>query len=94
MPTFFLHIQTDAGTIPDEEGFEFADLDQAINEAIAAARSLMSADVREGRLQLNSSIEVHGEGQHLASVPFIDTVVITPADHPALRTGIPIESET
>jgi hypothetical protein len=71
MPIFHLHIRTADALIRDTEGVTLPDLAAAEAEAVRGARSMMSAEVLGGRLDLNQSIEVHdGEGRHLCTVPF------------------------
>ena len=69
MPTFHLHIRTACELIRDEEGFECPDLAAARLEAFSGARSLMSADVAEGFLDLDQAIELHDSaGRHIETV--------------------------
>ena len=62
-------------------GFEGKDLPdrEAIREcAIAAARSIMCAEVEQGRLCLACSIEVVGaDGEPVMSVPFREAIIVT-----------------
>lgn len=53
MPVYHMHIRTAGELIRDEEGYRCADLDAAMLEAIKGARSLMSADVVDGFLNLD-----------------------------------------
>lgn len=77
MPRFFLHIRSDDNLIEDEEGLEFADLSGAIHEAGRGARSLMSAEVAGGTLQLDQAIEIHdARGRHVETVEFTDVLRI------------------
>jgi hypothetical protein len=48
-------------------------------EAIAAARDMMAADLRDGQLVLTSFIEVEDEGHELLfTIAFADVVNVTP----------------
>ena len=77
MPLFYLHIRSGADLMTDDEGFDFPDLAAARHEAVRGARSIMSADVLEGELQLDQSIEIHdASGRALASVQFGDVLNI------------------
>lgn len=76
MTRFYLHIAA-GRLIRDEEGEEFATLDDAVGEAIQSARSLLREAIREGRLPLNDRIEITDERGHLIrTVPFREAVRI------------------
>jgi hypothetical protein len=78
VPAFFFHIQAGDDFIRDEEGVELPDRAAAEADALEGARSLMSADVQEGRLRLDWCILVHdAEGRHLKTVRFAEAIVIT-----------------
>lgn len=77
MPLFFLHLRVQGELIPDEEGFDLPDVAAATEEAVRGARSIMSADVQQGRLHLGQSIEIaDGTGQLLTKVRFEHALVI------------------
>lgn len=77
MPRFHLHIVNGDGYTPDEEGQELPSLAVARHEAIKGARSLMSAEVLEGALDLRSRIEIsEAGGRILEVVRFSDAIVI------------------
>jgi hypothetical protein len=77
MPLYYLHIRSGPDLLKDEEGFDLVDLAAAHAEAVKGARSLMSADVLDGTLQLDQSIEIHdASGRSLASVQFGDVLNI------------------
>ena len=78
MPVFHLHIVTPAELIRDEEGFTFANLNDARREAVRGAHELLSAEVLNGDLNLRQQICIHDDaGQHLSTVRFEDVVRIT-----------------
>lgn len=77
---YYMHICNGEGFVEDEEGREFADDAAARAEAIAAARDVMAGDLREGRLDLTSFIEVEDEAhQLLFTIVFADAVEIRTA---------------
>jgi hypothetical protein len=84
MPRFYLHIHDRIGFASDDEGREQASVEEARDEAVKGARSLLSADVADGRLDLRGRIEVmDGHGQLLDVVPFEEVVEIVTGELPA-----------
>jgi uncharacterized protein DUF6894 len=72
-----MHICNGQGFVEDEEGRELADDAAARAEAVAAARDVMAGDLREGRLDLTSFIEVEDEAHKLLfTILFADAVEI------------------
>ncbi len=81
MPRFFLHLRCQRELIPDEEGSDLPDLAAAEREAVRGARSIMSAEVKEGRLCLDQAIAVHDEDERwLSDVRFGDALEIVTGD--------------
>lgn len=81
-----MHICNGQGYVPDEEGRELTDDDHARREAIAAARDVMAADLREGMLDLGAYIEVEDEvGRALFTITFADAVTVTTGRHSLKR---------
>jgi hypothetical protein len=79
MPLFFFVVVTRNARIEDIEGTDLPSLQDARDEAMKDARSLMSAAMREGRDISSRSIEIHNaEGEMLLAVPF--SAAITPDD--------------
>lgn len=77
MPVYYLHICNGAGFVEDEEGQALADDEAARAEAIAAARDIMAAELRNGELDLGSFIEVeNSERKLLFTITFADAVTI------------------
>jgi hypothetical protein len=77
VPRFYLHIRCDGELIIDDEGADFPDLASATLEACKGARSIMSADILEGILRLDQSIEINdAEGVHVRSVRFAEVINI------------------
>lgn len=58
MQRYYFHVRDRWGEAPDEEGLELPDLAAARLAAIRGARSLISAEVCEGRLDLDGEIRV------------------------------------
>ena len=77
MPRFYFHIYNSLGFVPDEEGRKLGGPEQALDEAVKGARSLLSSEVLEGQLDLRGRIEVtDARGGHLCTVQFGDVVYI------------------
>ena len=81
-----MHISNGHGFIEDEEGVELPDDAAARAAAVAAARDVMTGDLREGRLDLTSFIEVE-DGAHklLFTLTFAEAVTVTTIPDPAKR---------
>jgi hypothetical protein len=59
MPRLYLHLRMGDALVEDPDGAEFASVETARGEAIAAARELMSEQMRHGVLpDLNSCFEI------------------------------------
>ncbi len=77
MPLYYLHISDGAGFVEDEEGQQLADDSAARAQAIAAARDIMAAELREGALDLGTFIEVENEKREwLFTITFAEAVTI------------------
>ncbi len=77
MPLFFLHVGNSNGFVEDEEGHDLPDVEAARAKATAGARDIMSEDMRGGRLDLASFIEVEDENHiHLFTITFGEAVRI------------------
>jgi hypothetical protein len=84
LPRFYLHIRSQGELIPDPEGSELAGIDAAVQEAVRGARSLLSADVLEGMLRLDCSIQIHdSDDRHLGTIRFDEVVEIVTAEDQA-----------
>jgi hypothetical protein len=71
MPRFYFNLHNGLGFAPDEEGRELSNLEHALEEAVKGARSLLSADVLDGQLDLGGRIEVmDGQGELVSVVQF------------------------
>jgi hypothetical protein len=77
MPRFHLHLKNRIGFLPDLEGQDLPSEQAAREEAIRSIRSIASADVLDGFLDLEGSVEiVDAHGLLLAVVPFAEAVHI------------------
>lgn len=71
MPRFFFHLYDRSGFVEDEEGVEVADLEAVRAMALKGARSIISNDVEQGRLDLDGRIEVFdASGALVLVLPF------------------------
>lgn len=78
MPTFFLHLHECGDINLDEFGVNVADIMAARVVAVEAARDVMCAEVKEGRLCLSCHIEImDAAGAMLTIVPFRDAIRVT-----------------
>lgn len=88
MPRFFFHVRNGMGFALDEEGAELDDLRAAKQHAIEGARSLMSAEVAKGELDLRGRIEVtDAEGQCILILRFGEAVRIRDGELPSEPKG-------
>ena len=83
MPHFYFNIRNGMGYVPDDEGRELADDEIARAEAVKGARSLLSAEILQGRLDLRGRIEVaDGRRQTVMAVAFNEVVEIVDGELP------------
>ena len=82
MPRYQLHLFDSVGLSRDEERLELADLDAARGEAVRAVRSILSDEVKHGRVDLTGRIEITAPDQQvLAVLHFRDAVeLVLPPD--------------
>ena len=79
MALYYFHLRDGDEVLLDPEGCRLPDLGAVASKAMCAARSLLSADVLEGRLPLDLRIDVvDEEGAVIHSLPFADAVEIQP----------------
>jgi len=77
MGRFHLNIRNGSGMTEDEEGLELAGPEEARRKAIEGARSMLSAEVLSGNLDLRGRIEVTDEqGDPVLTVEFRDVVSV------------------
>ena len=73
MPHYHFHLHNRIGFVPDQEGLELPDLQAAREQALRSIRSIVSADVLDGLIDLNGGIEVMDGGpEPIAVIPFAD----------------------
>jgi len=70
MPRYYLHKRQGSSYIPDEEGAEFDSLDDAYEEAVLAARELISYMAMTGIIDLTPLFEIVGEDGSRRLAPF------------------------
>ncbi len=73
---FFFHLNNSTGWTHDREGHELDGVSQALETAVEAARSLLCADIAEGKpVDLGSYIATDDEiGREVARVTFDEVV--------------------
>jgi hypothetical protein len=78
MATYFLHLH-ECGTISeDTQGSEFESVAAVREHAVEAARDIMSADVREGRLCVSFHIQIaDANRQPIMDLKFKDALEIS-----------------
>jgi hypothetical protein len=77
MPLYHVNIYNQTGETRDEEGQEFATLDDAVRSAIAGVRGVLAEELRGGALDLRGRIEIaDGTGKILRTVPFREIVEV------------------
>ena len=75
MPHLFLHLHHGRERVEDLEGADFDSLEAAREEAVAAAREIMSDRVRSGQSPNDSQFEIADEsGKILLMFPFHDAI--------------------
>lgn len=78
MATFYFDLHECGFVVEDEVGRELSGLGAARDQALEAARDLMSAEVRKGRLCLSCHIEIRdASGEVLHTFRFEDALVIS-----------------
>lgn len=86
MPHYHFNIRNGQGFTADEEGLDLASEEDARAHAIRGARSLMSAEMLEGRLDLDGQIEVTDDFDcAILTVRFRDAVAVGPGAAAASR---------
>lgn len=78
MPRFYLHIYNGSGVAEDLEGQELADTAAARRAAIEGLRDILASELRGGKLDTASFVEIEDEARHpVATVSFDEAVRIT-----------------
>jgi hypothetical protein len=75
---FFFHIQDRFGHIPDEEGAEFATLEQAKEEAKATARDIARQWLNEGGPADEQCIEIRNSGGEVITTLSVREILAHP----------------
>jgi len=87
MPRYHFNIRNGSGFTIDEEGLDLFSETDARAQAIRGARSLMSAEVLEGMLDLNGQIEVTDDlNGAVLTVRFSDVVDVRKGEQTAAAT--------
>ena len=77
MPRYHLHLRSLETIILDEEGADFATLEEARIEAVAAAREAMSETMLKGFIDLHRWIEITSpKGKLLLKVSYFEAIVL------------------
>ena len=88
MPLYYFHLRDGEDLLLDPEGSELADFEAVRARALLSARSLMSADILEGRLQLDLRIDVEDAGGRVTyRLPFRDAIEAMPVPAQVRRRG-------
>lgn len=86
MARYFLHMHNGNGFTRDEEGQEFGDLRAARTRAIEGIRSILSEEVRGGRLDLSGRIDIgDAGGTILLSLSFEEALEVRRGGPPAME---------
>ena len=79
MARYFMHLRDGTEQLLDPEGLEYVSVDAVRKAALAAARDLMTGDIRGGVIDLRFRIDVEDKGgQIIYSMPFKHAVSIIP----------------
>ena len=71
MPLYFFHVRGGSIEADEEEGVDLPDAAAVQAQAIRGARSIIAAEVLEGRLTLTDRIEVQDDaGRVVLTLPF------------------------
>ena len=77
MPQYFFHLHNGHDVLLDGEGMELESLRAVTAQALKEARSLISHDALDGRINLNQHIEVEAPvGTVVHRLEFMDAVEI------------------
>ena len=79
MPLYYFHVRSDGVEILDPEGSTYPDLDSARREAVAGARSILSEEIKGGRLAIDERLDIEDEeGRVLLSIAFAEVLILPP----------------
>ncbi|HYD14122.1 MAG TPA: hypothetical protein VEC11_14845 [Allosphingosinicella sp.] len=81
MARFYFHLRDGQDVLLDPEGVELEGLDRARDQARHSARSILAAEVLEGRVPLHMRIDVeNGSGAIVHGLPFTEAVEVISSD--------------
>jgi hypothetical protein len=82
VPRFYLHVCDGAAFSDDEEGMELHDAEAARRAAIVGLRDVMSAELKDGQINMAAFVEIEDENHQLVmTVPFLDAVEVLTRHH-------------
>jgi hypothetical protein len=82
MPRFYLHMADGSSFNEDDEGMEFHDVEAARRAAIVGLRDVMSAELKDGQINMAAFVEIEDENRQLVmTVPFLDAVEVLTRHH-------------
>lgn len=80
MPRYYFHLYNRTGNMSDDEGTELPDSEAAHDHALKGIRSLLSAEILTGELDLHGHLDVaDADGSVIERAEFSDAVKIRPA---------------
>jgi hypothetical protein len=78
MPHYYFHVTNSTGFVKDEEGRELSSIEAARREGVSDIRSILSEEVKLGRLDLRGHIEItNEEGTVVSLLPFEDAIKLS-----------------
>ena len=81
MARYFMNLRDGTEELLDPEGVDYSSLDALRKAVLAAARDLMSGDMRSGIVDLRFRIDAEdGDGRLVYTLPFRHAVSIIPED--------------
>ncbi|WP_426263513.1 DUF6894 family protein [Sphingomonas sp. PWP1-2] len=79
MPRWYFHLYQAGDLLLDPEGVEIADLAEVRTRAVAWARDIIAADVRNGALYLDTRLCVADDrGATVLDIAFADAIAVVP----------------
>lgn len=80
MPRYFFHVYNRTAEVPDEEGTELPNAAAAHDHAVRGIRSLLSAEVLTGVMDLHGHLDIaDAAGSLVERAQFSDAVSVRPA---------------
>jgi hypothetical protein len=81
MARFYFHLRDGRDILLDDEGVELDGVEAAREQALRSARSILAAEVLEGRVPLHMRIDVeNGAGAIVYRLPFAEAVQVISSD--------------